>query len=279
MSIQAMAWAFQQEVKPSIAKLILLAVANYCNDEGQCWPSKTRLARDCSTDKSTICKHLRTLSDLGFISLTERRDGEVQLSSLITLTMRPTPSGAEPTPSGRKPTTPGGREPTTPSGAEPTAPVGYSPPKPLIEPSIRTLGGASADEQHRQALELGRSIKGDKQAASARSFGRKQGTLDGSRGVRLSGGKLTVTDDAAAELAREFPGVDLANVCNRACPDLMRMGHPDRDDAMAVLRKWAQIVLESQIRPGRPTAQSEFRVDPSTPRNVKPLLEDEIAHA
>ena len=36
MSVQAITWAIEQDVKPAGAKLPVLA--NYANDQQQCWP-------------------------------------------------------------------------------------------------------------------------------------------------------------------------------------------------------------------------------------------------
>lgn len=100
-----------------------------------------------------------------------------------------------------------------------------------------------ADELARQAYLAGLAIKAGKAAKSARSIQRTKGELDGSRGITLIDGKLTVVNGSAATLAEEFPGIDLTAVCNRAAPDLSKTSYPSYGDAMAVLRKWAQIVV------------------------------------
>lgn len=85
MSIQAMDWALKQPVKPAAAKLLLIAIANYANHEGKAWPSKTTLANDCCIDKSVVCRHMKTLVDLGYVTTTERRIQGVSLTSIIAL--------------------------------------------------------------------------------------------------------------------------------------------------------------------------------------------------
>ena len=85
MSIQAMDWALKQPVKPAAAKLLLIAIANYANHEGKAWPSKTTLANDCCIDKSVVCRHMKTLVDLGHVTTTERRIQGVSLTSVIAL--------------------------------------------------------------------------------------------------------------------------------------------------------------------------------------------------
>lgn len=116
---------------------------------------------------------------------------------------------------------------------------------------------------HREAYERGQALKAGTVAKSARAEHRTKGELDGSQGVKLENGKLEVFNGSAAEIMADFPGLDLAAVCNRAGPELSRMGWPTRDDAMAVVRKWAQIASDEakrqaprpakQLTPGKPT--------------------------
>ena len=120
-------------------------------------------------------------------------------------------------------------------------------------------GESVADRLARQAYLDGLAIKAGKTAKSARSIERTKGELDGSRGIKLIDGKLTVVNGSAAVLAEEFPGIDLTAVCNRAAPDLSKTPYPSHGDAMAVLRKWAQIAIENK-------ASGRF----GAPRNVHP---------
>lgn len=116
------------------------------------------------------------------------------------------------------------------------------------------------DRLHREAMERGEALKRGTVAKSARAEHRTKGQLDGSHGVRLENGKLQVLNGSASELAQEFPGVDLSAVCNRAAPELSRMSWPTRDDAMAVIRKWAQIASDdAKRRPAssRPAASAK----------------------
>lgn len=94
MSIQALAWALKLTVRPAAVKLLLISIANYADDKGVAWPSKSTLARDCSIDKSGVCRHLLTLQDMGLITITERHHEGVNLSSLIELNTSATGSGA-----------------------------------------------------------------------------------------------------------------------------------------------------------------------------------------
>lgn len=121
----------------------------------------------------------------------------------------------------------------------------------------RTNGGEDADAAWRKAYADGERIKGGKTAKSQRAEQRTTGELDGSNGISLADGKLTLAEGPTAIIAKEFPGVDVGSVCNKAAPELMRHRYPTSGDAMAVLRKWAQIALEQR---GKATAIADSSV-------------------
>jgi hypothetical protein len=61
MSWQAVAWAIQQRVRPPARKLLLVALANYADKEGVCWPSQARLAYDTEMSLDTIQRQTKKL--------------------------------------------------------------------------------------------------------------------------------------------------------------------------------------------------------------------------
>ena len=68
MSVQAMTWAFEQDVEPN-AKLVLVALANRANHEtGACHPGQELIAAECSMSTRTVRRHLLTLEQRGLIS-------------------------------------------------------------------------------------------------------------------------------------------------------------------------------------------------------------------
>lgn len=75
MSIQALNWAFKQQIfeKPT-AKFILIALANYADAEGVCYPSQERLAEMCSVARRTVIRSLQYLEEIGCIERCHRRD-------------------------------------------------------------------------------------------------------------------------------------------------------------------------------------------------------------
>jgi len=88
MSVKAITWSIEQDVRPAGAKLLLIVLANYANDKHQCWPSKATIASDCSMSKSTVCKYLLDLQKAGIIAVEQRfNEGSEALhrTSVITL--------------------------------------------------------------------------------------------------------------------------------------------------------------------------------------------------
>lgn len=75
MSIQALNWAYKQKVGNGGAKSILIALANYSDDSGFCYPSQEILSAMTEYDVRTIQRHIAYLQYKGFIS-TERLHSE-----------------------------------------------------------------------------------------------------------------------------------------------------------------------------------------------------------
>ncbi len=70
MSIQAVAWALEQDVPNSGMKLVLIALANRAEkDTGECYPSLRRLEREASMSRRSVQRHLQTLWREGFIEV------------------------------------------------------------------------------------------------------------------------------------------------------------------------------------------------------------------
>jgi DNA-binding Lrp family transcriptional regulator len=67
MSIKIMTAVWDREDLSSTQKLVLLALADWANDEGLCWPSINRLAIKASLTSRAVQKTIRSLEDAGFI--------------------------------------------------------------------------------------------------------------------------------------------------------------------------------------------------------------------
>lgn len=135
MSFQAMAWAIKQEAGSISGKAILLMLANYADDKGQCFPGQDKLAQECECSIRTIRDWLDRLEKIGLITRIERRRNDgYRTSDLIVLNLENSPAefspenGADLTGNSRRP-----HRQNLPSNL-------------LVEPSEDTLSETSSDE-------------------------------------------------------------------------------------------------------------------------------------
>lgn len=80
MSIRLMNLAWQAGIT-STQKLVLIALADWCNDAGICWPSISTLARKTSLSERGLRKVLRNLEEAGLLE-TEIKPGKGNLYQL-----------------------------------------------------------------------------------------------------------------------------------------------------------------------------------------------------
>ena len=73
MSITALNWAFSAKVESSNAKFILVALSNFADEDGYCYPSQARLARDTGQSERSVRRHLAQLEADQWITRSERR--------------------------------------------------------------------------------------------------------------------------------------------------------------------------------------------------------------
>ena len=71
MSIKAMNWAWEQKLPPS-SKLILMAIADAADEEGDCWPKVKTIAKKCGVSDRTVQRVLKEFIANGLISVTPR---------------------------------------------------------------------------------------------------------------------------------------------------------------------------------------------------------------
>lgn len=71
-------------------KLMALAIARRCgNEDGLCWASQERLAKDCNMERKTAMKYVGKLEEIGAIRRVKRKpNGSRYRSDLITLTLQ-----------------------------------------------------------------------------------------------------------------------------------------------------------------------------------------------
>lgn len=86
MSYSAMAWARGIKTGSATVKAVLLAISNYADEEGVCWPSQDQLAEDTELSRHSIMRAIDQLEELGLVmrERRHRRDGS-RSSDLIML--------------------------------------------------------------------------------------------------------------------------------------------------------------------------------------------------
>lgn len=145
MSIGVMSRVWNMEIEDSTAKLTLMALADFSDDEGYCYPSYEVLAKKISKSKRTAIRAVEKLTELGFLQKEKRelKDG-TSSANLYRIMMgndrvtspddRVTPM----TPYGDTDDTPRVTSVTPPSDTRVT-PFNITTNEPSIEPSINPL--------------------------------------------------------------------------------------------------------------------------------------------
>lgn len=73
MSARALAWAWRQEPKSSSQKLVLAALADRADDDGECFPSVDWIAEKCAPmAPESVRRNIRELTEQGFVQKVER---------------------------------------------------------------------------------------------------------------------------------------------------------------------------------------------------------------
>ena len=71
MSHVATAWAYRQHIDQG-PKFVLVALADFADENGTCYPGQDRIARMTGMHRSSVVRHLKTLEELGLVSRTRR---------------------------------------------------------------------------------------------------------------------------------------------------------------------------------------------------------------
>ena len=72
MSIQALSWSIKQQTSNPTTKLVLILLANYCDEKHSCYPSEKHLANLVGVSDRTIRRCLKELVDKKIISVQAR---------------------------------------------------------------------------------------------------------------------------------------------------------------------------------------------------------------
>ena len=67
MSLEAMKWAYEQDIKPQSVKFTLVTLCNYANEDGISYPSWKTLEKMLSASRKTVYNSLKKLEELGYI--------------------------------------------------------------------------------------------------------------------------------------------------------------------------------------------------------------------
>lgn len=73
MSVHAIRWAWDQDVGHPTRKLVLVALADHANGDGECWPTISRISEFAECSPRTVRRHIDALCDAGFVRKGERR--------------------------------------------------------------------------------------------------------------------------------------------------------------------------------------------------------------
>lgn len=92
MSIWAVNWALNEQLPSPMSKLLLVALANFANDEDEAWPHLETLESMVGVSKRTVLRGLRELCDGGWISRLQGfadgpRGGLVKVNSVYRLNL------------------------------------------------------------------------------------------------------------------------------------------------------------------------------------------------
>lgn len=108
-----MTWAFDQDLTPE-QKIVLLALADYADGDGVCFPGQKNLARKTSIPERTLRRRIQELEGLGLIIRRRRQGAEGYRTSdeyrLLPAGVAGWPTGQEEAP--QRPTVAATREPS-----------------------------------------------------------------------------------------------------------------------------------------------------------------------
>lgn len=74
MSVQAIGWALSVKAGSTAAKCVLIALANYADANGICWPSQALIAKQTEQSIDTVQRRLKDLETQNLVSKIERKE-------------------------------------------------------------------------------------------------------------------------------------------------------------------------------------------------------------
>ena len=86
MSIRLMSRAWDMNM-PTSQKMVLLALADRANDDGECWPGQAELATKCSMSPRNVIRMIEWLEARGALRYERRQTGNARKSNRYVLTL------------------------------------------------------------------------------------------------------------------------------------------------------------------------------------------------
>lgn len=77
--------ACEAKTGDALAKLVLISLANRADNNGECYPSLARIARDCETTERSVIRKLEVLESLELIKRIRRSEDGLKTSNLYRL--------------------------------------------------------------------------------------------------------------------------------------------------------------------------------------------------
>ena len=96
MSLKVLTWVFDQEIKPATKKLTLIALADFANDQNECYPSVETLTNKTSLNRKTVLKNVAELVEDGLLIDTGKRVGGTQQIKIYRIELNSPKNGTVP---------------------------------------------------------------------------------------------------------------------------------------------------------------------------------------
>lgn len=145
MSNEALTWAFRQDV-PMTQKFVLVALADYADERGECFPKHETTAARTGASVSTVKRALRGLMESGHLSMSHqyREDGRLRSNRYRLNLSLQVPGQSEP-PTGSEWPVEGSRVTPLPGQSEPFGGSEWPSKNPHRTPKGTPMGTVSAD--------------------------------------------------------------------------------------------------------------------------------------
>lgn len=87
MAIQAISWVFSQKIHPSTSKFVLVALANFMQEDATAWCATSTISEITSLERKTILRAFKNLQEQGYIEDTGKRKGYTKSIKVFRIAM------------------------------------------------------------------------------------------------------------------------------------------------------------------------------------------------